>query len=487
MHDGDSRGGTVTDDDTASASDPHESKIDSRAGRPVTRLFRSGRTSRWLLPAGLAAVAGGAGIALGGGPTTSLVTLQLAIGLLVVVIVVTLDFRRDTQLPVLMRPGTAIVVSFLVGSVSAPALSRADYTAYLTMWSALAAGIVLGLLITQSAVGSGSKEQIGFDPRRTANLSLIVIAISMVSALIFFAWQGVPALQSNIEQARVDAAAAGTGYVRLLAYIGLVGVQGLFAIRHRLASPSLLIVTAIILAMGNRSPLLYLYIPVAFVLFDQKRIKVTAPRIVLSVLVLLAVIASIGVYRVFSQSQFASYAEYRSAIASRDYAAVALTSLTHYADVIPENAVLTKHLVDDGKLEHKYGATYLTLFISALPGQQLSLDREIKQVSGAQFIGGGTPPTLMGEGYVNFGLPGTILSGAFIVWLSRYWSRRYASTTTSGQTPLSALTASTYGYIICWVVGSPVAGLAGASTVPLAGAILLITIRHLSFRKQAHT
>jgi hypothetical protein len=37
-----------------------------------------------------------------------------------------------------------------------------------------------------------------------------------------------------------------------------------------------------------------------------------------------------------------------------------------------------------------------------------------------------------------------------------------------------------YGYVVAWVLGAQVAGFAGASSVPLAGFVLLLVLRRIS-------
>lgn len=411
-----------------------------------------------------------------------LMGIHISLGLLLIVICATLDYRRDQDLVFLLRPAAAVAASVVVGSVAAPALNSASYKQFMILWVLLVAGVLLGLFFSQSRITTGSKPYLRLDSQVLIRASFVVLFLSYACAAFFFAWQGVPALSGNVEQSRVDAAEGGTGYFRLMAYLSIPAIHMLFALRHKVALPALILTTLAILGLANRSPLLYLFVPLLLIFASQKRLRLSSGRILLAVGLIAIAILSLGAFRVFSQEDFVRYEEYRADISSQNYVGVALTTLTQYAEVVADNAVLTKSLVDSGDIPLQFGSTYLTLFISAAPGEQLSLDRLIKSASGKSFVGGGTPPTLMGEGYVNFSYPGVIAAGAFVVLLLRYWSERYRTAVAHDDPFVGSTTAAVYGYMLCWVVGTPVAGLAGASTFPLAGAILIVALRAIAMR-----
>jgi len=443
--------------------------------------FTTPRMSRKPVGPTLSIVLGGAALATAitlmvlAGSDRPLAGLQISASLLLVCVAFATEHNTYRDIPWLTRPAIAISGSTLVASIATATMSETDYELYLTLWLALVAGMIFSFIF------SGRLHSRALAPAKEASASsvqswsILVLGMAVAAALFFFATQGVPALSGNVEQGRVDAAVEGTGYFRLVAYMAGPASIALVATRHRLAIPAVVTAAVIIAGMANRSPFLYLLIPLAFVLTDSRRFRLTTPKLLLVATVVATVILGFGTFRIFSQEEFAKYAEYQQAIASRDYLKVALTSLTHYAQVVPENQVLTSRLVDTGALPLQWGSTYLTLFISALPGEQLSPDRLIRAASGSSFVGGGTPPTLAGEGYMNFGLIGTFAAGFVVVFLLRFWADRWQQVKNVekfGQS--SRLHAALYGYFLCWVVGSPVAGLAGASTVPLAGAIVLV-------------
>ena len=379
--------------------------------------------------------------------------------------------KRTYSLPYPLTPGAMALLSVVAGSIAAHLLDVRDYVSYLTLWTVQVAGMILGLASANALVRRAGVQQFVVRERRVALLAGLTMGLSILSAVVFFGLQGIPALGGDIEQGRVDAAASGTGYLRLMAYMAIPASTTLVAIRSRLGVPSALVAFLILIGLANRSPLLYLLCPLALGAWGYGLYRLSGPRVIAGGLALVLLVAGIGGYRVISQEAFYNYAEYSEDLASGNYAGVALTALTHYAGVVPSNAVLTKNLVDSGELDIKLGETYFTLFISALPGEQLSLDREIKELSGKDFIGGGTPPTLMGEGYANFWYFGTFFSSFFLITGLCYFAARLSAARTVPQVSARALAACVYGFFVCWTVMAQVAGLAGASTFPVAAFI----------------
>lgn len=401
--------------------------------------------------------------------------------------------KRRSGLPLILTP--MIVIASAVGVSSIAALSMDDYlyAEYSKLWFFQILGFMLGLLFSNSALDRRSLDQpspsrqLVLSKTLMSQISLCIFVAGVLSAIAFFAWKGVPLLSGNVEQGRVDLASAGTGSLRLMAYLTIPPALLSFALTPRRAKVYIALSLIVVLFLADRSPLLYLFVPLVFVSIARK-IKIKRPSslkpIILGALFML-IIVGIGTYRIFTQMEFLLHPEYSAALQDKNVAAVALVSFEHYANVVADNAVLTKTLVDNGTIDFKYGASYLALFAPVLPWQQLTLDQEIRLGSGKVFIGGGIPPTLMGEGYANFGYIGTILECGFVVFLLEYWYRIVMSTYLGSDRTLAAVANAIYGYMVCWVCMSQVGGLAGASTFPLAGAITLIIIWGLTARRSS--
>jgi oligosaccharide repeat unit polymerase len=339
-------------------------------------------------------------------------------------------------------------------------------------------GILIGLVLGLA------KRSYSTRAVRVREANWLLIAAS-AAALIFFAKAGIPILQQNAEAARVTAASTGTGYFRLLAYMsipaGLTGFIGTTGRRRLIYVAAPFIITV---AVGNRSPLVYLIISIGVAAMarfhGQKMPAKVRGYFILSGLLVAGLIASLGAYRITSGSEFQNYQEYSANLAEDNYLGIAKTALFHYAETVPSNAVLVKRLVDNGDFKLHYGSSYLNLFTSALPGQQLTLDLQIKQVSGKSFVGGGIPPTAVGEGYANFGWIGVLLNG-IALGLAGAWVARLVRFSAIASAPAAWLLV---GYMTAWCLMSQVSGFVGASTFPMAGFLVLLWLTRRERRKR---
>lgn len=389
-----------------------------------------------------------------------------------------------STIPFVLSPGCLLAVSTSVGSLSSYVLSPSDFSAYMLMWALQVSGMLLGLAVTHFLGQEDTREEIlVLNRKRIILFSVSLLGLGLIAALAFFAMQGVPALKDNLEQARVDAAAGGTGYFRLLAYMTIPAALILHAVQSRGRYVALMVALLVLIGLANRSPLLYLFTPMIFVAVVTAKRRIRSGRIIVVAALLGSLIVSAGVYRIFSQSEFRQYAEYRDDLNQGNVLGIARTSLIHYAEVVADNAVLSKRLVDSGTLPVKYGTSYLTLFLTALPGEQLSLDREIKLASDKNFIGGGTPPTLMGEGYINFRYPGIVLAGFVAAALLNFWYRRAAKIDASSERDAVRSAALIYGFVGSWVCLAQVSGFVGASTFPMAMFLVYLLARAITTKR----
>lgn len=387
--------------------------------------------------------------------------------------------------PFVLSPGAILTASVLVGSLAAYTLDEADLQQYAGMWFLQALGMILGLYFSSMLTSRDVRlVRLVVDEKLLRTLSVALMGVSVLSALMFFAKQGVPILMNDIEQGRVDAAAGGTGYFRLLAYMSVPAAVMMFAISAKERWIFISLALFIVVALANRSPILYLAVPLVFgyVIAINRRVK--SMRIIAMSAAFASVIVGIGTYRIVSQAEFVKYSEYRSDLVEGNIVGVAVTSFNHYARVVADNAVLSKYLVDNDRLDYKFGSSYFTLFATALPGEQLSLDREIKLVSGKRFIGGGTPPTLMGEGYINFGFLGVLVSAGVAAFILQFWHGIVFKSFGCSSKVAFCVAATVYGFFCCWVIMSQVAGFAGASSFPMAMAVVITVFWKLVTKRQ---
>ncbi len=426
---------------------------------------------------GLAAIAALIGVTgsatLASSAPTSVV--QIVIGIALVALFMAVDTEARV-IPRVLRPAPVFFASLTVASVSASALTADEYDQYFLLWSLQAGGAVAGFLLAPRLARVMKDTRGAVDVSRYVKFSTALFLLTAIAALMYFVTQGVPALQSDLEQARVDAAQGGSGYIRLLAFLLPTATAALVAARGNKAWPHVVLALVVMLGFGNRVPFIYFLFPLAAMIAVTTR-RLGSAKIVSIAALLFILMGSLAAWRVFNTADMAGSYQYRDAVARGDGLAVAGSALAHYSRVVPENAVMVKRFVDEGDLGWQYGSTYVTLFTSALPGKQTSPDMLLKELNGVDFIGGGIPPTLAGEGYMNFGYAGVFLNAMTAMLLIRYWASVVVSQSNAGRRADTRISGLVYGYALTWVCLAQISGFAGSATISLAGFLVLVGLR----------
>lgn len=394
----------------------------------------------------------------------------LLMGMVVISMSVTPPAWR--HVPAILRPSVLVCAASATATFAASFLDPAVAERLVTLRLLEAIGLGMGLLVAPVIAGRerGDRASVGVPLALPKLWALFALFLS--AGIVFVATQGAPLLAGNIESGRVEAAASGSGYLRLLAYMTVPVAISLYARRAPRAVLAVLLAAGVVVLLANRSPLVYLFGSLVIVRVLMSQTAVPKSRIYAGAALGLLMILALGTFRIFSQDEFQKYDEYRFDLAEANYTAVTITAANAYIRVVGQNEALVRDLYSSGLLETRFGTTYLNLFITALPGEQLSLDREIRLLSGSSFVGGGIPPTLGGEALVNFGLVGVLIVPFLMVLaLTTQFQRYYYHG--------NAVEAAVYAYLLIWFSGAQVAGLAGASTVPLAGALVLMLLAHL--------
>lgn len=390
--------------------------------------------------------------------------------------------RTVPVLPLLLRPGTLVLIVTIAISLCTQLLSASDLELYdrlqLVQLAGMGAALIPRLQAADSRRGGVFSEGVVY------RVSLICFFVCLAAALLFFVGYGVPALAGNVEEARDSAAVHGTGLIRLLAYMTIPLSVLMVAMRGRRVWWSPTIAGLIVLGMGNRSPVVYLGICLLVLIYVGVKHRPSSKWVAGAMLGIFVFLGSVATYRVLSEQTFRQYPQYASLIATHDYAGIAWFSLTHYATVIPQNTVRTVRLVQTGVLHPQYGATYASLFTTALPGKTIPLDRTIKELTGSTFVGGGIPPTLIGEGYVNFGYLGVAGSAFVLLLFVRLAARRLEEAQRGLDRPSVRTWASLYGLLLGWNLFAQIAGAAGASTFINAALLLALGIMWVAFRRR---
>lgn len=371
-------------------------------------------------------------------------------------------------------PAVAAAAFSLSGPVSSDSLASYFSLAGPSLLG-VSAGAILGGLLPR--VRKSSR----FHPFHPRLWVWVLAGLGLVATAAYVLEVGSPLASSNVELAR---AGSGNGYLRVLGHASLPAA--LIAISFRLRARHLVVAISIagIALFGNRSPLVYLLgaifighhllkpVPMTSESRPASQVKTRVRPIALfaGLAILSSVVIGGAVLRVILTPDYRHYDEYATPLRTGDYADIGVWSVRHYAYTVGSNAVLTKSLVDSGRMDEFHGASYITGLLTALPGEQFTLDQQIKNAAGAEFIGGGIPPTLAGEGYANFGFAGSFAGSALLALVHTLLGRR-------SLRPISPLDPYIYGYATIYVCLAQVAGIAGASALPLLFLVLLLSAR----------
>lgn len=409
--------------------------------------------------------------------------IQILIGVFLVVLWLGAD-SNATVIPTILRPAPIVFGSLTIASVSAGALSVDQYDEYFVLWLIQALGMAAGFLLAANLTRSSAKAPLPLSINRYWSSSRVVFVLFLLAALAYFATQGIPALQSDLEQARVDAAEGGPGFIRMFAFLLPTATAAAVAIKGWRKTWLLVAITLVImLGYGNRVPFIYFVFPLAVMVAVTTK-KLGSGRIIAIAVSLLGLMGALAAWRVYNTEDMASSYQYRDAVANGDSLAIAWSAISHYTQVVPENAMLVKDVIDSGAMPLQFGSTYFTLFASVLPGKQISPDMMLKELNGVQFLGGGIPPTLAGEGYMNFGYFGVFLNALLAMLLLRYWASVVIRTSEIRSTNQARVVGLIYGYALTWVCLAQISGFAGSATVSLAGFLLLLAISWFSRDKE---
>lgn len=288
-------------------------------------------------------------------------------------------------------------------------------------------GGVASLFFIRHANRSGGV--VNMDLSRFKTLSFGLWALPVLAVLYAFALSGVPLLSSDPQMARFIALEAVGGYVNNL-FILIIPASMMLIILLRLGTLSrntvfFCIGLSLLLFMliGFRSRILYLLVAVFIAVYYYRYAilgeKIRFAKTFLKGLVVFAVFAVvfalIGYHRLKLSGEVWDYLP-----ADLPIWQLAIFLLLAYLRSLTVVMGRTIELAEtEGFLN---GQSYIDTLLSPLPGfsPQL-LDEFIKEkLFPAGFTGGGSPPMIIGEAYINFGLTGvsiTMLICGFVIAL----------------------------------------------------------------------
>jgi beta-1,4-N-acetylglucosaminyltransferase len=229
-------------------------------------------------------------------------------------------------------------------------------------------------------------------------LALLGLMTSLFFTTLFFIKAGnIPILAENPELARV-AAMQGNGFVHRISYISLsIGALSLTAydiIRYRkIRITTILIVIFLVFynsLTGPRSQSLKVLVQMFLLFMVIKKGKINLKFFIVLGIGLLTLTGVLG--------------------ALRGGKAGLSEGFFHLMNRLYMNPINLQRIVELFKTnDFWYGKSLVYDFGVYLPGSQPNLGTILKQMTNAKFQGGGITVTLIGEGYLNFGLVGIIL------------------------------------------------------------------------------
>ncbi len=377
------------------------------------------RISNWVLV--VLAVAAVSIAAVLGANTLPLPQFALFIGMTwgVSLIAVITDLARrrplDILSPFILVPAT---IGFVYTGTATFLSNRGDGHAAAVASTALLlgmAGYLLGVIGTRVLIGAppAMTPVRSFTAlRRQPKVIYTVFAIGALSMLIYWARTGgVPILQSDLENSRVEAL-SGNGvpfYLSMLMMVATwISLSPNSGVSIRMKWTLFAAAALLIGSTGWRNTIISFVLVALFIVHYSRPIRTL--YIALAGLIALLGAVALGLLRIFSSS-LENYQTFQL-LTQGDLVAATASYLRSYTDTFGENLAVTMSVVERG-FPSQNGETFVWNFLALLPGQEREpFDFVLKQAAGQTFAGGGLPPTLVGEWFLNFGWVGIALGMA---------------------------------------------------------------------------
>jgi oligosaccharide repeat unit polymerase len=240
-------------------------------------------------------------------------------------------------------------------------------------------------------------------------VSLVALCIGVLAMMVFWAKAGgIPALQGNLESSRVSAL-SGQGIPFYLSMLVMPAVWLRYLSTDEPLSRSDLLLggfcVAVLISTGWRNTAVAL-IAVAVLIRHYRRPFRPSTIILLGILLVVGAV-SIGLYRV-SSSDISGYRTFHE-LREGNYLGAVWTYLETYPRSFTTAFAAVVHGVP-GKLPFQGGSSFFWNFQLLNPGHTAeAFDFHLKEALHLGFVGGGLPPTIPGEMYLNFGVEGVIL------------------------------------------------------------------------------
>jgi oligosaccharide repeat unit polymerase len=307
-----------------------------------------------------------------------------------------------------------------------------------------------------------------WSPGRLAEAVAAGTLLALAGAALYYKRAGgIPLLFENVQQGRVQAV-WGNAYAAFLifslSYFYLVYWARQVASGKSVLNPVLiglfLLVVLLNASIGYRRPIVWFVVSLIIAYhYLGRSLKV---RHLLAVgLVLLALVIVAGLWRTAVSREGQAFS-------------ISLGQSLRYGERLFKRATVGFVVVTDifpEQVSFRLGQTYLSPFYILLPGHQEDFTNWLKRMAGMEYEGGGLGPSLVGEFYLNFGIPGAVvgplLLGVFFS-LAYRWMRAYPS----------LLRVSLYAVLTRGIAQAGGGGFSGINTIYTLWGIALVLAIH---------
>lgn len=251
------------------------------------------------------------------------------------------------------------------------------------------------------------EEKILYDKK----FGLILLVISMLMNIFYIVKNRASFFGGNLNDGRITALSS-SGIILVITGFYLVGLALLFNYYLKTKKSKLTLVFFTIINItffmirGNRTQIVYIFILFILIYNFYKHIK---PRKVFNLFVI--ILLSISLLQVLRNSF--SKDEITILDATYDTLQVGSININYIYDTFPK------------KYDFQFGKTFLINIEMMLPGPDLDFTLWLRQCIGVEFSGGGVTPTVLGEGYINFGFLGAMLLMFLTGWLANILNDKY--------------------------------------------------------------
>ncbi len=292
------------------------------------------------------------------------------------------------------------------------------------------------------------------------------------AALYYKRAGGIPLLFENVQQGRVEAV-WGNAYAAFLvfslSYFYLVYWARHVASGKSVLSPILiglfLLVVLLNASIGYRRPIVWFVVSL-IIAYHYLRRRLSVRHFLAVGLVLLALVIVAGLWRTAVSREGQTFS-------------ITLAQSLRYGERLFKRATVGFVVVTDifpEQVDFRLGQTYLSPFYILLPGHQEDFTNWLKRMAGMEYEGGGLGPSLVGEFYLNFGIPGAVIGPlllGIVFSLAYRWMCGYPS----------LLRVSLYAVLTRGIAQAGGGGFSGINTIyTLWGIVLVLAIHWYVYR-----